>query len=45
MAQGIFYCATKAYHVELNAISGGHRHWPMPNKNRRLVLADASTGR
>ena len=24
--QIIFYCATIAYHVELNAISGDHRH-------------------
>ena len=40
-----FYCATIVYHVELNAILGGCRHWPISIKNRCLALADASTGR
>ena len=26
MNMDLFYCATVAYHVELNAISGGRRH-------------------
>ena len=34
-----FYCATIAYHVELNAISDGRGIWPMSKKNRCIILA------
>ena len=40
-----FYCATIAYHVELNAISGGRRNPANIQKNKNLVLASALTGR
>ena len=37
-----FYCTTIAYHVELNAISGGRRHLVnVQKKNRHPVLTES----